>query len=130
MVDELCMQRFCDPDALHFEQAVRLAREIMRIEPMLDLELARRVGDGSGPASLSARGAERVLDVPSAISGGRRLRYAGQSALKHVNPHVRRKAQQLILWPKRQIRRSGRLLACQPDAGTLVEGLYTLPQGR
>lgn len=95
-MEQACVQKLCDPEGLALDRAVGLAREIARIEPTLDLELARAIGDGVRPGSLEGRAAERALDILAAVSDARRLAPMRAELANHVNPHVRAKARWLL----------------------------------
>src|SRR5260370_5952872 len=70
-MDDNCILELCDPDGLPVTHAIRLAREVSRIEPNLALSLGAylcRLADS--PVS-DERSVQRALKLLSAISDPR-----------------------------------------------------------
>jgi hypothetical protein len=105
--EDVLIPLLADPGALTPEQAVALARRAQRIEPMLDVLLARRMGgNGSSPPPELQ---ERLLHVISAISGGLRVLPILTQLARHPNLRIRSKAALML----GRAHRSARWLAAQ-----------------
>lgn len=69
------IDRLCDPDAFPVSTAIALADQASRVDPQIDMLLARRLvnSDGARRAEASESTGERILAILSAISHGTRL---------------------------------------------------------
>lgn len=95
--ENLLYDALCDP-ALHFDQALALARLAVRIDAMVDVGLARRLAEEAiAAAETSSMGdAGRILRILTKISDGTRILPSLMRLLRTANPHLRSKAVLLI----------------------------------
>ncbi|MCL5746481.1 MAG: HEAT repeat domain-containing protein [Acidobacteria bacterium] len=88
--------KLCDPD-YPLEQSLLAARNLMKTEPMLDVELARMLPrNGHGSEGLAGRAALRALEILDAISPGTRLVLPLSPLVHHDEPALRSKAALVI----------------------------------
>ena len=93
----LIFRALCDTE-LDREHAAALARQALRVDPVIDARLARELAntaaaDGGG----NGRGmAERLLEILGEISDGRRILSSLMRIMRSDNPYLRSKAVLLI----------------------------------
>ena len=92
------LDRLCNPDACTREEAVAIARQLARVDPLVDVALARRLVDnyGSVRPNLDARVCERILEILDAVSEGARLVPILSRLVASSNPRLRSKIALLI----------------------------------
>jgi hypothetical protein len=96
---DMILQHISDPDLFSFDQALMVARRLIRIEPLLDIKMIRGLMDGKDSNSRlnfeqqagSARGT-RLLELIAEISDGARILPVMAQLLQHPNAWVRSKA--------------------------------------
>ena len=89
----LLFRALCDP-ALDRAEATALTRQALRVDPLIDVKLARQLADTS-TADLGAGGAnmaERLLEILDDVSGGRRILTSLMRILRNDNSFLRSKA--------------------------------------
>jgi hypothetical protein len=92
----LLLPALSDP-ALTRETAMALARTASRVEPKIDVPLARALADKVGESD--AAGVEehaRLMEILAAISDGARIFPSLVRLLRHPDPHIRSKAVLMI----------------------------------
>jgi hypothetical protein len=70
-MDDNCIPELCNPDRLPVTQAIRLAREVSRIEPSLAPSLGAYVCHLADSPVADERSVQRALQLLSAISDPR-----------------------------------------------------------
>lgn len=70
-MDDNCIPELCDPDRLPEAQAIRLAREVSRIEPNLAPSLGAYLCHLADSPMSDERSVRRALELLSAISDPR-----------------------------------------------------------
>ena len=90
MQEELLLKPLCDPVLFNEQQAAAVARVMARVDPGLDVKLARRLKE------LDAGAAQRVLAILDAISDGSRIIFILAGLMRHSNERLRSKAALLI----------------------------------
>ncbi len=70
-MDNQFVAQLCDPDGLSAVDAIRLARQVLRVEPDLALSLGAYVGHLSEAADLDPRALRRALELLYAVSDER-----------------------------------------------------------
>jgi hypothetical protein len=68
-MDNHFVAQLCDPDGLPAGDAIRLARQVLRVEPDLALNLGAYVGHLSETSELDPRALRRALELLYAVSG-------------------------------------------------------------
>ena len=87
-MDDNCILELCDPDRLPVTQAIRLAREVSRIEPNLAPSLGAYVCHLADSPLADERSVQRALALLSAISDPRAFAatcHRSQRSLRNVN---------------------------------------------
>lgn len=101
---DLLLRALCDR-RLTAPQAANLARAAVRLNPMIDIALARKLvtlgrelaeDAASGESDLQVGNVGRVMEVVSEICHGPRLMTSLTRLLQHSNSHVRSKAVKLV----------------------------------
>ena len=103
LINDFILKALSDPEVFSLQEATHLAQILLRIEPLLDIKLARGLIDVNNPNSKQeleekagcARGT-RVLEILSAISDGARILAVMAQLLHHSNPAVRSKAALMV----------------------------------
>ncbi len=70
-MDDNCIEELCDPDGLPVGQAIRLAREVSRIEPNLAPSLGAYVCHLADSGLSDARSMQRALELLCAVADSR-----------------------------------------------------------
>jgi hypothetical protein len=70
-MDNQWMVQLCDPDRLTAAEAIRLARQVARVEPNLARSLGAFVGHLSHSRDIDPRELRRALELLYAVSGAR-----------------------------------------------------------
>ena len=94
---DLLFRAVCDP-ALDRERATALARQALRMDPVVDTKLARQLADSQSQCSAAGGTgmAERLLEILDQISDGRRILSSLTRILRNDNPYLRSKAVLMI----------------------------------
>jgi hypothetical protein len=86
----------CDPGA-PLDRSLATARQMMRSEPSLDVELAKLLpGREDGGATVSLNQSMRALEILDAISAGGRILMLISHLARHPEPRLRSKAAVII----------------------------------
>jgi hypothetical protein len=95
--ENLLFEAICDP-ALSRPHALALARMAVRVDPMVDVALARRLAATalSDPDARSIGEAGRLMEVLEEISTGTRIMPCLMPLLRNANPYLRSKAVRMI----------------------------------
>jgi HEAT repeat protein len=95
--ENLLYDALCDP-ALNLEQARAVARLAARVDPMVDVGVARRLAEAavSDPEASSLGDAGRILQILGEISDGTRILPSLMRLLRNANPYLRSKAVLMI----------------------------------
>jgi HEAT repeat protein len=95
--ENLLYDALCDP-ALNLEQALSIARLAARVDPMVDVGVARRLAEATASDSeaSSLGDAGRILQILTEISDGTRILPSLMRLLRNPNPYLRSKAVLLI----------------------------------
>lgn len=103
LINDLILQALSDPQLFSLPEATHLAQILLRVEPLLDIKMARALIDVADPNSkreLEERAASergtRVLEILSAISDGARILPVMAQLLHHPNVWVRSKAALMV----------------------------------
>ena len=93
----LLFQALCDP-ALDRARVVELVRRALRVDPMVDITVARQLADSScaTPGSAGMGMAERLMGILDEICDGRRILPSLMRMLRTDNPYLRSKAVLMI----------------------------------
>ena len=93
----LLFQALCDP-ALDRTRTVELARQAFRVDPMVDIRVARHLADScsDGPGAFRTGMAERLMEILDEISDGQRILPSLMRMLRTDNPYLRSKAVLMI----------------------------------
>ena len=85
-MDDNCILELCDPDGLPVTQAIRLAREVSRIEPNLAPSLGAYVCHLADSPASDERSVQRALKLLSAISDPRTFAATCQRSHRRLQP--------------------------------------------
>lgn len=109
LLNDLILEPLVDPELFTFAEAVTLAKQLIRLEPMLDTRMIRSLIDSNKADSGSAadKGAEfekkigsakgiRLLEIMANISDGARILPMMAQLLHHPNTWVRSKAALIV----------------------------------
>lgn len=101
---DLLLRALCDR-RLTAGQAADLAKVAVRLNPVIDVAMARKLvtlgrelaeSAGSGESDLQVRNVDRMMEVVSEICHRPRVLTSLTRLLRHSNPHVRSKAVKLV----------------------------------
>ena len=91
------VDQICDPEHFTREEALALARQVARVEPLLDTKLARLLPTAHGGGrQLPAATQDRVLEVLDAVSEGTRIVPMLAHLVQDTNARLRSKAALII----------------------------------
>ena len=95
--ENLLYDALCDP-ALNLDQALAVARLAARVDPMVDVGVARRLAEAAvSDSEASGLGdAGRILQILGEISDGTRILPSLMRLLRNANPYLRSKAVLMI----------------------------------
>ena len=110
-MDDNCILELCDPDGLPVVQAVRLAREVSRVEPNLAPTLGAYVCYLANAPESDARLMQRALEVLGAISDARSFAATCRRVQEEGNPVASAMVRWLAAGTRRRL---GRLPAVVP----------------
>lgn len=85
-MDDNCILELCDPDGLPVGQAIRLAREVSRIEPNLASSLRAYVCHLADSAASDKRLMQRAMEVLCAIADPRTFAATCERVTQEGNP--------------------------------------------
>ena len=115
-MDDNCILELCNPDGLPVGQAIRLAREVSRVEPNLAPSLGAYVCYLAVSAASGERLMQRALEVLYAISDPRSFAATCQHVTEEGNPV----ASAMVRWlAAGTARRLGRLPPGVPAASRM-----------
>jgi hypothetical protein len=117
----------CDPELVELADEIRISREAVQMDPLLDVKLARRI------AGSTVRGSEqidpsitlRTLEVLETISDGSRILPMLIQVLREPDPRLRSKAALLIGRTTRSAQWADQLLR-EPDARVRANSIQAL----
>jgi hypothetical protein len=113
-MDDNCILELCDPDGLPVGQAIRLAKEVSRIEPNLAPSLVAYVCYLADSAESDARLMQRALELLCAVSDPRSFRAACRRVQEEAHPVASAMVQWLAAGIERRLsRRRHRGAGCQ-----------------
>ena len=93
----MLVDQICDPEHFTLEEALALARQVARVEPLLDAKLARLLPTAHGGGKdLPAATQDRVLEVLDAVSEGTRIVPMLAHLVQDPNARLRSKAALII----------------------------------
>jgi hypothetical protein len=100
-MNELILAPLADPGAFSFEQAIAVAKQLVKIEPLLDIKMVRRLVDSRSnlddvDENDNNSPGVRVLEIMAAISDGARILPMMTQLLRHPNVKIRSKAALLV----------------------------------
>lgn len=103
LMNDLILEQLTNTSLFSFAEAVSLARQLLRIEPLLDIKMVRTLLDTKDISSReeferkanSERGI-RLLEIMAAISDGARILPVMAQLLQHPDSRVRSKAALLV----------------------------------
>ena len=103
LMNDLILEQLTNPDVFSLDEAVALARAMLRIEPLLDIKMVRTLLDTKDLSSRedlekradTERGL-RLLEIMAAISDGARILPVMAQLLRHPSSKVRSKAALLV----------------------------------
>ncbi|MCU1234551.1 MAG: hypothetical protein JWP63_2518 [Candidatus Solibacter sp.] len=105
-MDNQCILQLCDPDALAPLDAIRLARQVSRVEPDLALNLGAFVGHLSQSPEIDRRALRRALELLYAVSGEQAFSRICERMSRNENPVVRSLFRWLCYETPRRMRRA------------------------
>jgi hypothetical protein len=85
-MDNRCILQLCDPDALSAGDAIRLARQVSRVEPNLAPGLGAFVGHLSRTSYVDPRAMRRALELFYAVSDPRSFAKTCERVLLSESP--------------------------------------------
>ena len=85
-MDDNCILELCDPDGLPVGRAIRLAREVSRVEPNLAQSLGAYVCHLANSAVFHERLMQRALELLGSISDARSFALTCERAQEEGNP--------------------------------------------
>jgi HEAT repeat protein len=92
----LLLQALCDPD-LSREDALALGRAARRVDPMVDVAIARSLADSAmGSNGVQIGNPARLMDILCEIADAARIMPSLMRLMRHPNAHLRSKAVKLI----------------------------------
>lgn len=124
---DLLFAMLCEP-TLTDEQALAVARMAARVDPLVDVVLARRLADAviADPGASGLGVAGRLLEILGKISDGGRILPSLMRLLRNANPYLRSKAVLMIGHGSRSVKWvKGRLAESDPRVrANAVEALW------
>jgi hypothetical protein len=92
----LLLRAMCDP-ALSREDALTLGRSAKRVDPLVDVALARSLADSAvGSGTVQIADPSRLMDILCEIADAGRIMPSLMRMMRHPNSHLRSKAVKLI----------------------------------
>jgi hypothetical protein len=92
----LLLRALCD-SALSREDALSLGRSAKRVDPLVDVALARSLADGAmGSGAVPIADPSRLMDILCEIADAGRIMPSLMRMMRHPNSHLRSKAVKLI----------------------------------
>jgi HEAT repeat protein len=91
----MLMQALCEP-SLSRDQAMALARSAIRVDPMADATLARKLADSAMGQGESIADPARIIEILSEIADSARVLPSLMRLLRHSNPYIRSKVVKMI----------------------------------
>lgn len=92
----MLLQALCSPD-LSREEALSLGRSARRVDPMVEVALARSLADSSaGDSAVHVADPARLMDVLCDIADPGRIMPSLMRMMRHPNPYLRSKAVKMI----------------------------------
>jgi hypothetical protein len=91
----LLLRALCDP-ALSREDALSLGRAAKRVDPLVDVVLARSLADSAIGSAVQIDDPTRLMDILCEIADAGRIMPSLMRMMRHPNAHLRSKAVKLI----------------------------------
>lgn len=96
----MLMRALCNPD-LSRDEALALGRAARRVDPMIEVVLARSLVESPGASSLTPGGVQgtdpvKIMDVLCELADSGRIMPYLMRMMRHPNPHLRTKAIKMI----------------------------------
>jgi hypothetical protein len=92
----MLLQALCNPD-LNREEALSLGRAARRVDPMIDVALARNLADSAvGDSAVPVADPARLMDILCEMADAGRIMPSLMRMMRHPNPYLRSKAVKMI----------------------------------
>ena len=92
----MLLRALCDPE-LSRDEALRLARAARRVDPMVDVALARSLADSAaGDGATHVADPARLMDILCELADASRIMPSLMRMMRHPNPNLRSKAVKMI----------------------------------
>ena len=101
LLNDLILTPLIDPAIFSFDEAIAIARQLVKIEPILDIKMMRRLLESRGNTDDLYKRVDntkgiRLLEIMAAVSDGARILPVMSQLLRHSNPKIRSKAALLV----------------------------------
>jgi hypothetical protein len=101
LIHDRIIEPLIDPTVFSLEEAIAIAKRLVKIEPILDMKMMRRLlYSGINPDELHKRidnsQGIRLLEIMAAVSDGARVLPVMSQLMRHTNPKIRSKAALLV----------------------------------
>ena len=91
----MLLEALCSPD-LSREEALALGRSARRVDPMIDVTLARSLADSAVGGAVHVADPARLMDILCEIADPSRITSSLMRMMRHPNPNLRSKAVKMI----------------------------------
>ena len=91
----MLLQALCNPE-LSREEALSLGRAARRVDPMIDVALARSLADSAVDSAIRVADPARLMDILCEIADPGRIMPSLMRMMRHPNPYLRSKAVKMI----------------------------------
>jgi HEAT repeat protein len=101
LINDRILGPLIDPTLFSLAEAIAIAKQLVKIEPILDIKMMRRLlHSGLNPDELDKRVDNshgiRLLEIMAAVSDGARVLPVMSQLMRHSNPKIRSKAALLV----------------------------------
>src|SRR5260370_40703126 len=91
----MLVEALCNPD-LSREEALSLGRSARRVDPMVDVALARSLADSAVGGAFDVADPARLMDILCETADSSRIMSSLMRMMRHPNPYLRSKAVKMI----------------------------------
>ncbi len=91
----MLLEALCSPD-LSREEALALGQSARRVDPMIDVALARSLADSAVGGAVHVADPARLMDILCEIADSSRIMSSLMRVMRHPNPYLRSKAVKMI----------------------------------
>ncbi len=91
----MLLEALCNPD-LSREEALSLGRSARRVDPMVDVALARSLADSAVGGAVHVADPARLMDILCETADSSRIMSSLMRMMRHPNPYLRSKAVKMI----------------------------------